>query len=263
MSHEKSNPLHTMLTIVNHVLTKHPELAPSVENLSQRIQGKGWGTTLENEVVTLRRFLPSPPYLAIDIGGNVGNFTAALRAMNSEIEVHIFEPSMINVKKLVQRFCNDKKVHIQPFAVSDSEYETTLFSDELGSGMASLTKRNLAHIGVSFELTERVKTVALENYWNKNLARKHIDLLKIDIEGHEIDALRGLGEAIHHVSVIQFEFGGTCIDSRVFFRDFWSVLSDAGFDIFRASPNGAIRIEKYSENLESFLHANYIAAKKA
>ena len=45
--------------------------------------------------------------------------------------------------------------------------------------------------------------------------------MKIDVEGHELDVLKGFGELIKKVRLIQFEFGGTNIDSKTYLRDFW------------------------------------------
>ena len=46
-----------------------------------------------------------------------------------------------------------------------------------------------------------------------------IDLLKLDVEGHELYLLSAK-KFISKISVIQFEFGGCNIDTRTYFRDF-------------------------------------------
>ena len=48
-----------------------------------------------------------------------------------------------------------------------------------------------------------------------------IDFFKIDVEGHEMDVLKGIGDKISNIKLIQFEFGGCNIDTRCFFQDFW------------------------------------------
>lgn len=65
-----------------------------LERASAYAQGKGYGAaTIEKEVSLLLSFLKSRARLAIDIGGNVGNYTAELRRTNPELEIHTFEPS--------------------------------------------------------------------------------------------------------------------------------------------------------------------------
>jgi hypothetical protein len=49
-------------------------------------------------------------------------------------------------------------------------------------------------------------------------------MVKMDIEGHELTALKGFGAALDVARVLQFEFGGCNIDSRTYFQDFWYFL---------------------------------------
>ncbi len=84
--------------------------------------------------------------------------------------------------------------------------------------MGSLTKRKLDHFNIRFNVQEAVGTIRFEDYWISELDRRRVDIVKIDIEGHELVALRGFGEALSETSVLQFEFGGSNIDTRTFFR---------------------------------------------
>jgi hypothetical protein len=88
------------------------------------------------------------------------------------------------------------------------------------------------------------------------------DVLKIDVEGHEIDVLLGGLMSLENIKVVQFEFGGTNIDSRNFFRDFWILFEEKNFSIYRVTPEKLLKLEKYSEALEVFIYANYIALNK-
>jgi FkbM family methyltransferase len=227
------------------------------------LQGKGYGSaTIQKEVELVQSFLKSPPLLAIDIGGNVGKYTAELRLRNPHLEIHTFEPSDTNYQKLTKRFRDDPKVFLQPFAASDSEGNATLFSNEPGSGLGSLTQRKLDHFNIPFDTTEAVKIIRFDSYWENTLLKRHIDILKMDIEGHELNALRGCGEALKHTSVIQFEFGGCNIDTRTFFQDFWYFFVEKNYAIYRITPFGAEFINSYKESDEFFSTTNYIAVNK-
>ena len=54
-----------------------------------------------------------------------------------------------------------------------------------------------------------------------------IDLLKLDIEGSEMDAIHGLGERIRDVNVIVGEVHEALIDVDSFYK----ALTDAGFTV--------------------------------
>jgi FkbM family methyltransferase len=130
-----------------------------------------------------------------------------------DAEVHMFEPSQTNIDALGARFGGDEQVTVQPFALASSVTEATLFSDKPRSGLGSSTKRRLDHRGNDFDVSESVKTMVFDNYWKDVLHSRPIDLFKLDIEGHELDALNGSVEALAQTRVVQFKFGGCNIDT--------------------------------------------------
>ncbi len=236
--------------------------AQRIEKVAAYVQGKGYGaSSIRQENALVRKLLDRQPQLLIDIGGNIGNYTAELRRRYPLAEIHTFEPSSTNVGKLRDRFKDDKNIFIVPFAVSDNVGAATLYSNDPGSGLASLTQRKLDHFGTGFNVKESIETIRFEDYWIKALNRRHLDIVKIDIEGHELAALRGLGSAVSSTSVFQFEFGGCNIDTRTFFQDFWYFFKE-GFEIFRITPLGLDRITRYREFDEVFSTTNFIAAKR-
>lgn len=237
-------------------------LAGLLESRAQLYQGKGWGSsTVEIEVKSAGRLLGYNPQLCIDVGGNAGRYTKALlNEFNGKIVV--FEPNKKNYQLLLELFSNNEKVKVENLALSDKDGVATLHADLDGSGLASLTRRRLDHHGIPFDFSEQVRTVRFEDYWIEDLGSPEIGLLKLDIEGHELSALEGLGEAINHVDLIQFEFGGCNIDTRTYFQDFWYFFKGHSFEIFRIGPLGLGKLERYSERDEYFSTTNYFAKKR-
>jgi FkbM family methyltransferase len=226
-------------------------------------QGKGFGSSsINQEIKVVKLLLPRIPLLAIDIGGNIGNYSANLKSLNKNLEIHIFEPSHTNIEKLNARFFDDNLLKIIPLAISDQAGSAILYSDQPGSGLGSLRKRNLSHLNINFNERQNISTIRFEDYWKKQLLSRKIDIIKIDIEGHELAALKGFGSAIFEIFVIQFEFGGCNIDTRTFFKDFWDFFSEKEFDLYRITPFGAQHISFYSESDEFFSTTNYIARNR-
>ncbi len=224
------------------------------------MQGKGFGSgTVKQENRLCHQLLNKLPDIAIDIGGNVGEYTAELRRRNPILEIHVFEPAASNIEKLNKRFSSDNNIKILPFAVSNESGSTTLFSDKPGSGLGSLTRRKLDHFDIKFDVQEPIHTIRFEDYWKDQLEGRILDIVKIDIEGHELAALQGFGKAIFATNIIQFEFGGCNIDTGTYFQNFWYFFAEHGFQIFRITPFGAERIQKYRESDEFFSTTNYIA----
>ncbi len=111
-------------------------------------------------------------------------------------------------------------------------------------------------------LSEEVVKVRFDEY-----VRAHsigpVDWMKLDVEGHELAVLEGVGDGVASVGVIQFEFGGCNIDSRTFFQDFWYLFRHHGFRILRLAPRGAMEIEQYVEMHECFRTTNFVAVGKS
>lgn len=253
----------TILEIFNHVIQSHPQYAQQFESICAIAQGKGYGTaTVVQEIKVIMEVLGAPARLAVDIGGNVGEYTAELKRVTPALEVHIFEPAAVNLESLRNRFAGQSDVHIEGSALSDTAGAADLFSDVAGSGMGSLTKRRLDHFGIDFKVQESIATLRFEDYWNSVLKRRVIDIAKLDIEGHELAALRGFGEAIGSTKVIQFEFGGANIDTRTYFQDYWYFFKEKGFELHRITPFGSQPIPTYRESDEFFSTTNYIAVNK-
>lgn len=228
------------------------------------LQGKGWGgATVENEFNEALSLLSNKdPKLCIDIGGNVGSYTEQILKKVPNCSVVIFEPAQSNVAFLKEKFRDNSKIVIEKFAVANEKANKILYSNQDGSGLSSLTKRRLEHFGIDFSNSENITTIKFEDYWIEKLEKKNIDFCKLDIEGHEMDALIGFGEAINYIDLIQFEFGGANIDTRSFFQDFWYFFKKKNFDLFRISALGPIPIKRYKESDEFFSTTNYLAKKK-
>jgi FkbM family methyltransferase len=237
-------------------------IAEWLEFRAQLYQGKGWGSsTVDLEVKAAASLLGHIPKLCIDVGGNVGLYSKALLS-EFATKIVVFEPNKKNNQILLETFSGNKNVSIEKLALSNENSVATLHADKDGSGLASLTKRKLDHFGISFDFSEQVKTVRFEDYWNDVLGAPAIGLLKLDIEGHELEALDGLGKSINHIELIQFEFGGCNIDTRTYFKDFWNFFTKHSFDIYRIGPLGLRKIKGYRELDEFFSTTNYFAKKR-
>ena len=242
------------------------KFAYTLEKLSAFAQGKGYGSrSIRQEIAVSRKMMKSstPQLLVIDIGGNVGDYTYNLRKNFKQAEIHVFEPSTVNVDKLNRRFQSDPLVTINPVGVSDSERTCLLYSNEPGSGIASLSERRMNHFNVDFNFSELIETIRFENYWIDQLGRRHINLVKLDIEGHELDSLRGFGSAIEAIELIQFEFGGCNLDIHTTFQDFFYFFKEHNYEIYRITPFGSEKISKYREIDEFYSTTNFIARNRS
>jgi FkbM family methyltransferase len=238
---------------------------------SQYLMGIGSGDSVlssgESTIFSLLKQRTKPPYCIFDIGSNKGQFLqlALDRVSGTELSIHCFEPGNETFKVLTEKYNQDKRIKLNNIGIGKEKGEAVLHYDEAGSGMASLTKRKLDHFGISFSESEKVEITTVDNYC---LEKKidHIHLLKLDIEGHELDALEGARRLFETkaIDMVTFEFGGCNIDSRTFFQDFWYFFKKHNMRILRITPSGYLHpIWSYQEVHEQFRTTNYVAILKA
>jgi FkbM family methyltransferase len=221
--------------------------------------GFGNGDPRSNGELHLLDGLPEQP-LVFDVGAHHGDYAAAVLARRSAARVYCFEPSTHAFSTLQRRVGG--RAELRPFALGDRAGVGTLHADRPGSEMASLFKRDLGSAGPAFSIEESVEIRTLDEVREReDLGR--IDLLKIDAEGAELLVLKGAARSILEdaIEAIVFEYGGTALDSHVFLRDFYAVLSDR-YDFFRVLPEGLLPLGAYRQRLEVTEYANYYCERK-
>lgn len=229
-----------------------------IEEASAWLLGKGFNEhSLEQELEMAARYVPSPSII-FDVGASVGRWSQQALARFPSARVIAFEPQAANRAVLELMAVAEPRLTFKAMAVSDEIGEATIYRDRDGSQLASLHHRDLTHHHLAFEQTETVCTTTLRQQFEEVGAAK-IDILKIDVEGHEMAVLRSAGDLLQRASYIQFEFGGTMIDSRTFFKDAFDLLTGYSFSVFRITPHGLLKLERYREELETFVSCNYVA----
>jgi len=229
-----------------------------IDVLIERLQGIGGGAvSIKKEVACIKKIIPNGK-IFIDVGANKGYYTNELLKSFDAQEIHVFEPSELNFQILSHSYLNNDKIFLNKKGLSNTNFESILYSSESGSALASLSKRRLDHFNIFFNNQEKIDLHKFEDYWTKNGQNQIIDLFKIDVEGHELMVLQGIGTYLNKIKVIQFEFGGCNIDSRTFFQDYWYFFQENKFKIYRITPLGYFEIKKYRESYERFKMTNYI-----
>ncbi len=202
--------------------------------------------------------------VVFDVGANSGEWTNLALSVSKDLEVHCFEPSGSTFKLLQQKnFLQN--IHLNNFGLGSAIAWHNLYISEDDSGMNSIyLRQSIAALGLKVpENSEVIQIDTLDNYCSvKNI--QNIDLLKVDVEGHELQVLLGSKIMLTEgrIKLIQFEYGGAYIDSKTFLKDIFDLFEGLEYSFYKLLPNKLRSYNKYDPRLENFQYQNWIIVHK-
>ena len=214
----------------------------------------------------LRRTIIDPSPVLFDVGANVGEMASMLRQTFPSARVVAFEPNPVTFEALTKGV--GEAVECIAAGLGSTEGSGTLYCyrRDQQSGHASVY-RDVFEIYEGYgvegarDLTSFEFPIRTLDAVCRELGIEKIDFLKIDVEGHEIEVLRGATGMLakRGISLIQFEFNDCHVMSRTFMRDFYDLLHD--FTFFRLGPDHLIPMGPYAARLEIFQYQNVLAVR--
>ncbi len=125
--------------------------------------------------------------LMIDVGAHSGNSLALFA--RSGWRVLCFEPDSENRRRLLRSYACFPNVTIDPRAVSDHAQEgAILYRSKVSTGISGLSAFHPSHLEA-----EKVDVTTLESFMEEQgIADQTLDFLKVDTEGFDLFALKGI-----------------------------------------------------------------------
>ena len=205
--------------------------------------------------------------IIFDVGANEGEYSKLLSEHFSNAEIYSFEPVVDTYSILNSNLSQNKNIKCFNIGLGDKQEVVDIYTYD--------TKDNNKHASVySSVITDlhyapndiKSFTVAMDtidDFCNKEEI-SCIDFLKIDTEGHELSVLKGATSLLKKkaVKLIQFEFNEMNIVSRVFLKDFYDLLNQYEYDIYRMDEKRLVDIRKYKSRNEIFAFQNMLAVRK-
>lgn len=178
--------------------------------------------------------LVKPGDVCIDVGAHIGVYTIPLaRIVGSDGLVVAVEPSPLKqVLSLNIRLNKLQNVVIIGKAAYSERKLLNLYFNPLKTGISSLNKNWMEE---SSAISLRVEAIPLDELWTEIGYRpKCVKLLKVDVEGAEVEVLRGARNTLKIIKHVVFEAG------KQKYRICEEILSSAGFkvELLERSPIG-------------------------
>jgi FkbM family methyltransferase len=136
----------------------------------------------------LRKIL-FPGAVVVDVGANIGIYSKFLsRCIGPTGFIHSFEPAPDNFKRLCAATRSLSNVRLAQAAVGERSGETRLYiSDKLNVDHRAYLAQGDSRHSVPIDI------VALDDYFKPG---QRVDLIKMDIQGYELYALRGASRVL-------------------------------------------------------------------
>lgn len=197
--------------------------------------------------------------VCIDVGANEGSYALCfLDAVGPSAVVHCMEPVSATYETLVKNTsaaASAIQTHQIALGAEDTPVEL-----HVAPGHSQLSSKYplLGHGDVVIELVQGLRL----DSWAAEQDIDHIDLLKVDVEGAELDVLVGGKQLLDSGSVdrIQFEFGARNLIAGASLKDFFDLLP--GYHLSRVVLDGLRPLGPYREWMDIPVSAtNYFAIR--
>jgi FkbM family methyltransferase len=200
------------------------------------------GVYERNEVEAFLRLI-SPGDTVVDVGANIGQFSLlAAQAVGEAGKIHSFEPLETTFSRLTSH------IEAGPFRNSICAWNTGLGDvEETVSlwGSREVDIHGARNDGLTSAYTDDIRTEKVGEMkscrWDDTVGGR-VDVVKIDCEGYELNALRGMAETLRqHTPRLLIEMNPTTFHAAGYeSRDIARLLGEFSYSFFRVGNRGTL-----------------------
>ncbi|PSR17669.1 FkbM family methyltransferase [filamentous cyanobacterium CCP3] len=150
--------------------------------------------------------------LVLDVGANEGQFINTSLALMPDIPIYAFEPNPNLIERLHKRY-DDLNVKILPFALGEKPRKALLNVSKFSPSSSFLkgdSQLSAEFPEIIFEEVAEVEIKRLDSLVLDDIELRDL-LLKIDVQGFELDVLRGAVGVLDRILVIVCEANFACL----------------------------------------------------
>ena len=189
--------------------------------------------------------LKNPPKLVLDVGGNKGQTISFFLNLNKNVKIVSFEPTKSLYKYLMRKYNSFPNIIISNKGISSFSGEKKFYENRLNL-TSSFEKLNYDSDYLKFKTKilgidknkiikkeYNVNVITLSSYIHNNIS-SDIDVIKIDVEGHEYECLRGLFDTslVSNIHLIQLEHhNDDMYENSISFNQINGILNRNNFEL--------------------------------
>lgn len=178
---------HSMRYFFKKLRDKLLNLIPKKMNLPLRYFKLKYKGKIDPELIWVKQYFKGGGRVALDVGANLGFYSFGLRSHFKTI--HAFEP--ITKLSMFLEDYNSTNIVIHGIACSDSSGQANIYVPKLDN----IT--DYAYAGLEVNLRyESHHAIEIQKETIDSFGFENVDLIKIDVEGHELNVILGANETI-------------------------------------------------------------------
>lgn len=234
-------------------------LAGLGRSLNRFYENRNHDPLSNGEAEMLRRLAALGPRVIIDAGANVGHYSKLALACCPSATVYALEPVSATFARL-QQAAPQAGPRFQPrqigLAAQPGEANMHIYPAHTHASLFDIQ-------GIRDQplATERIALSSLDRFFEEENI-PFADLVKLDLEGAEWEALQGMSQSLaaQRIRALQFEYGYINISTRRLLLDFYEFLRPQGYLIGKIYPRRVV-FRDYSWKHEDFIGPNFLAIR--
>ncbi len=208
------------------------------------------------ESTILKKINSIKPTTIFDGGANVGGYSLLTNKFCPNSKIYAFEPVASTFNLLKKNIEPNKNI----FPINSGLFnENKKRKIKIYNSHTHSSLYEIKGIDYSVQKTELIELITGDLFMENNSINK-IDLLKLDVEGAELDALKGFEKSFsqNKIRIIQFEYGYINITSKNLLIDYYEFFKKYNYIVGKIYPKN-VEFREYHFKHEDFIGPNYIA----
>lgn len=194
--------------------------------------------------------LPPKPVI-FDVGAYKGEYTDYVKSVLPDAECYLFEANEGLYDEL-------KNYNAFPFLISDVTGFVPFYQCEGSANELSSAYKREVFGQVGFA-TKLVLSITVDRFCNDNDGINTIHFLKIDVEGAELDVLKGAKRMLTEKRILfaQVEYGGTYPDAGITFKQVINYLDNLDYKVYELKGENLVQLTEETF-VEDYRFANFL-----
>jgi FkbM family methyltransferase len=187
----------------------------------------------------------------LDVGAHRGQTASTYLQLFPKAHIHSFEALPATYQRLVNEHGEDRRVECVEKAIADAVEEQTFYINHFDATNSLLPRpqeeKRYYPASAEPKAETTVQTTTIDHYTSEHNI-KHVDILKLDIQGGELMALEGAEEmmASQDISLVYTEvMFAEKYKNQPFLDEVWGAMKERGYSLFNlynlsVAPDGQL-----------------------